>query len=84
LLIFIVVSLATDCWRKAIGIGRKHWSGARSIGRRIVNFLLRSILLTLCLAPYLYFGIRDVLHHQQHRKVTFTERLLHVTLGGKR
>jgi len=33
------------------------------------------------LAPYLYFGIRDVLHHKHYRKVSFTERLLHITLG---
>lgn len=46
-----------------------------------MSFILRAILLTLCLAPYLYFGIRDVLHHKQHRTVTFTERLLHLTLG---
>jgi hypothetical protein len=31
--------------------------------------------------PYVYFGVRDVLHHQAHRTVTFTERLLHVTLS---
>ena len=46
-----------------------------------MSFSLRAILLTLCLAPYLYFGIRDVLHHKQHRTVSFTERLLHITLG---
>jgi hypothetical protein len=46
-----------------------------------VSFLLRAILLTLCLAPYLYFGIRDVMHHKQYRAVSFSERLLHVTLG---
>jgi hypothetical protein len=46
-----------------------------------VNFLLRAILLTLCLAPYLYFGIRDVLHHKEHRPLAFPERLLHITLG---
>jgi hypothetical protein len=47
-----------------------------------VNFLVRAILLTLCLAPYLYYGIRDVLHHTEHRTVSFSERLLHVTLGA--
>jgi hypothetical protein len=47
-----------------------------------VSFILRAVVLTLCLAPYLYFGIRDVLHHQEHRTVSFTERLLHVTLGA--
>ena len=46
-----------------------------------MNFTLRAVLLTLCLAPYFYFGIRDVLHHQQHRTVSFAERLLHITLG---
>ena len=46
-----------------------------------MNFAIRTALLTLFLAPYLYFGIRDVLHHKHHRKVSFTERLLHVTLG---
>jgi len=37
LLIFIVVSLATDWLEKAIGIGRSIGAVARSIGRRIVN-----------------------------------------------
>ena len=46
-----------------------------------MNFALRTILLTLCLAPYLYFGIRDVLHHRQHRELSFAERVLHITLG---
>ena len=47
-----------------------------------MNFLVRAILLTLCLLPYLYFGIRDVLHHKEHRNVSFVERLLHLTLGA--
>jgi hypothetical protein len=46
-----------------------------------VRFPMRTILLTVCLAPYVYFGVRDVLHHKQHRQVTLTERLLHLTLG---
>ncbi len=46
-----------------------------------MSFLMRAALLTPFLAPYLYFGIRDVLHHQHYRPVSFTERLLHVTLG---
>jgi hypothetical protein len=54
---------------------------AHNAGGRDVNLIVRTILLTVCLAPYLYFGIRDVLHHQQHRPVSFTERLLHLTLG---
>ena len=46
-----------------------------------MSFFVRAILLTVFLAPYLYFGIRDVLHHQHHRKVSLTEQLLHITLG---
>ena len=46
-----------------------------------MSFMVRAVLLALCLSPYLYFGIRDVLHHTHHRAVSFTERLLHVTLG---
>jgi len=46
-----------------------------------MTLALRGIVLTLCLAPYVYFGIRDVLHHQQHRPLVFPERLLHITLG---
>ena len=45
-----------------------------------MNFQIRAALLTLCLAPYVYFGVRDVLHHTHYRSVTFTERLLHVSL----
>jgi hypothetical protein len=44
-------------------------------------FALRALLLTSCLVPYVYFGVRDVLHHKQHRQVTWTERLLHLSLG---
>jgi len=46
-----------------------------------VSFLQRAALLTVFLAPYLYFGIRDVLHHKHYRPISFTERLLHITLG---
>src|SRR5947209_12761134 len=44
-------------------------------------FVVRAVLLTICLAPYVYFGVRDVLHHKQHRRVTYPERLLHLSLG---
>jgi hypothetical protein len=44
-------------------------------------FAMRAVLLTICLAPYVYFGVRDMLHHKQHRRVTLTERLLHLSLG---
>lgn len=46
-----------------------------------MSFLVRAGLLSLFLAPYLYYGIRDVLHHTHYRPVTLTERLLHITLG---
>ena len=46
-----------------------------------MNFIVRAAVLTICLLPYLYFGIRDVLHHKEHRTLTFSERALHLTLG---
>jgi hypothetical protein len=46
-----------------------------------MSFIIRAVVLTLCLIPYVYFGVRDVLHHKQHRKVSLTERLLHLSLG---
>ena len=45
-----------------------------------MNFIARATLLTLCFVPYLYFGIRDVLHHKEHRPLPFGERVLHTTL----
>ena len=45
------------------------------------GFAIRSAILTVCLVPYVYFGVRDLLHHKQHRQVTVTERLLHLSLG---
>lgn len=42
---------------------------------------LRAALLTACLSPYIYYGVRDVLHHRKHRSLPFGERLLHLTLG---
>ena len=46
-----------------------------------MSIYLRAAVLTVSLVPYLYFGLRDVLHHKQHRTLTFGERLLHLTLG---
>ncbi len=46
-----------------------------------MSFAARAMLLTVCLIPYLYFGILDVLHHKEHRPLPFAERVLHVTLG---
>ncbi len=46
-----------------------------------MNTLARSAVLMLCLTPYVYFGVRDILHHREHRRVSFTERLLHCSLG---
>jgi len=45
-----------------------------------MSFMVRAIVLTLCLFPYLYFGIRDVMHHKEHRPLPFAERVLHITL----
>ena len=46
-----------------------------------MNASLRVGLLSVCLLPYLYFGIRDVIHHGRHRNVALDERLLHIALG---
>ena len=46
-----------------------------------MNGWVRATLITISLVPYVYFGVRDLLHHKQHRKVPFGERLLHMTLG---
>lgn len=46
-----------------------------------MNGWVRATLITASLVPYVYFGVRDLLHHQQHRKVPLGERLLHMTLG---
>jgi hypothetical protein len=45
-----------------------------------MNFMARAVLLTVCLVPYLYFGIRDVLHHKEHRPLPFGEHILHLAL----
>lgn len=45
-----------------------------------MSFVVRATLLTVCLLPYVYFGIRDVLHHKEHRPLPFAERILHMTL----
>jgi hypothetical protein len=46
-----------------------------------LNPVLRAAILTSSLLPYLYFGIRDVMHHRQHRRVSLTEWMLHITLS---
>src|SRR6185295_2456473 len=51
------------------------------VGRWTVSVAARAAILTACLVPYVYFGVRDVLHHKQHRPVSMTERILHLTLG---
>jgi hypothetical protein len=45
-----------------------------------VNLAWRVVILTGCLAPYVYFGLRDVWHHKEHRPLPFGERVLHLTL----
>ncbi len=42
---------------------------------------MRYAILTLGLAPYTYFGVRDVLHHSRHRPTLLPERLLHLAMG---
>jgi hypothetical protein len=46
-----------------------------------VSGAMRAAVLTGCLVPYVYFGVRDVLHHKAHRVVSLNERLLHFTIG---
>ena len=46
-----------------------------------MNGWVRATVLTLSLVPYVCFGVRDLLHHKQHRTVSFAERCLHLTLG---
>jgi hypothetical protein len=43
--------------------------------------IARYAILTLGLAPYAYFGARDVLHHARHRPTPPAERLLHLAMG---
>jgi hypothetical protein len=45
-----------------------------------MSFIARATFLTVCLLPYVYFGLRDVLHHKEHRPLPFAERVLHITL----
>ncbi|MEZ6145454.1 MAG: hypothetical protein R3B91_08575 [Planctomycetaceae bacterium] len=41
---------------------------------------LRGGLISACLLPYAYFGLNDNLHHVRHREVSWTERILHLTI----
>ena len=41
----------------------------------------RYVILTLGLAPYIFFGVRDLLHHARHRPTPLPERLLHLAMG---
>lgn len=43
--------------------------------------MTRYAILTLGLSPYVYFGVRDVLHHARHRPTPKPERLLHLAMG---
>jgi hypothetical protein len=47
-----------------------------------MNAWVRWTVITVSLVPYVYFGVRDLLHHHEHRKVPLGERLLHMTLGA--
>jgi hypothetical protein len=41
----------------------------------------RVALVGVCLAPYAWFGVRDLWHHKTHRVVSWTERVLHGLIG---
>ena len=41
---------------------------------------MRAFILTMFLLPYVYFGLRDNIYHLRRRSVSWTERLLHVTI----
>ena len=41
---------------------------------------MRAILLTVSLAPYVFFGLRDNFHHARNRKVGWLERTLHLAI----
>ena len=43
--------------------------------------MLRYAILTLGLSPYIFFGVRDLLHHAAHRPTPLPERLLHLAMG---
>jgi hypothetical protein len=40
--------------------------------------IIRSLILTVALGPYLYYGTKDTLFHFRGRRVTLVEHLLHV------
>lgn len=46
-----------------------------------MTIAMRAACLTLCLLPYVCFGLRDVLHHKRHRHVSHPEKVLHLLLG---
>jgi hypothetical protein len=43
--------------------------------------LIRSLILTLALIPYLYYGTKDNLYHFRGRRVPLAEHLLHLGVG---
>jgi hypothetical protein len=42
---------------------------------------VRSLILTVVLLPYLYYGTKDNLYHFRGRRVSLTEHLLHLGVG---
>ena len=43
--------------------------------------VVRSILLTVALLPYLYYGTKDNLYHFRGRRVSLVEHVLHLGVG---
>lgn len=43
--------------------------------------IVRSLILTAALAPYLYYGTKDNLYHFRGRRVSVVEHLLHLGIG---
>jgi hypothetical protein len=59
-------------------IGDEEAGGAHAGVRGIPWF--RGVLIPLCLVPYAYFGLSDNLHHLRYRRVSWAERILHLTI----
>jgi hypothetical protein len=54
---------------------------ARRSGETGIIILVRSLILTLALLPYLYYGTLDNLYHFRGRRVSLAEHLLHLGVG---
>jgi hypothetical protein len=54
---------------------------SRRYGADEWRMMIRSLILTLALGPYLYYGTKDNLFHFRGRRVTLVEHLLHLAIG---